>query len=206
LHAFDLKVGKLDLKFLYWGLIPKWGKSKGEAKGIWNRTLNACGETIFEKPADKEAALTSRCIIPMDGYFENHHKFKKTFPYFIFPKKDERFFVGGITSEWLNPETNKTISTVSVVTSSATELLAEIHNNPTMKQARMPLIMCVNDAVRWMKSTSKEELETLIKPNRTIEMDAFTVRALSGKVYQENDPSIIEQKYYPELDEPMTLF
>lgn len=206
LHAFSLQNGKLDLKFHYWGLIPQWVRSREEAAEIWNRTLNARGETIFDKPAYKDAALTSRCIIPMDGYFEHHHKFKKTFPYYIFPKSEDRFFVAGITSLWTNPQSGKTVSTVAVVTSTATEMLAQIHNNPAMKQARMPLILNDSEALIWLKSNDQQVLNELIKPNTAIEMEAYTVGALSGKKYAGNDKSIIDEKPYPELDEPMTLF
>ena len=35
-----------------WGLVPNWVKGEAQKKKIWNNTLNARGETIFEKYKD----------------------------------------------------------------------------------------------------------------------------------------------------------
>ena len=57
-------------KLSTWGLIPSWAK---DAYSIWNKTLNARGETIFEKPSFKKSAEEKRCLIPVEGFYEYHH-------------------------------------------------------------------------------------------------------------------------------------
>ena len=205
LHAFEYENDTLHLNFHRWGLIPGWIKSDEDAKSIWNKTLNARGETIFEKPSYKASGMHSRCIVPLDGYFEHHHIFNKTFPFYIHAKNEERLFVAGLTSKWNSPN-GELIATLAIVTSKATLQLAEIHNNPAMKEARMPLILNDQEALTWLRTNDKEQLSELVKPNSYVQLDAHTVGPLSGKLYKGNDSQIIEERHYTELDEPLTLF
>ena len=51
-----------------WGLVPHWVKDDEQRKKLWNNTLNARGETIFEKPSFRNAAKHNRCIVYVDGF------------------------------------------------------------------------------------------------------------------------------------------
>jgi putative SOS response-associated peptidase YedK len=64
-----------------WGLIPNWVKDNKQRLQIWNKTLNARGETIFEKPSFRYAAKHNRCLIYLDGFYEHHHYKGKTYPF-----------------------------------------------------------------------------------------------------------------------------
>src|ERR1039458_2640452 len=55
---------------LRWGLIPFWVKDYASAISIRQRTLNARSETIFEKPAFRQAIISKRCLVLADGFFE----------------------------------------------------------------------------------------------------------------------------------------
>src|SRR5688572_19919691 len=68
---------------LNWGLIPMWTKSGTDAKKVRTQTLNARGETIFEKPSFKNSAKNKRCIIYLDAFYEHHHANKQTYPFRI---------------------------------------------------------------------------------------------------------------------------
>lgn len=70
-----------------WGLIPHWVKDEEQQKKIWNNTLNARGETIFEKPSFRDAAEHKKCIIYIDGFYEHHHFKKKYLPLLCDQKK-----------------------------------------------------------------------------------------------------------------------
>ena len=58
---------------IQWGLIPSWTKDPEQASKIMDQTLNARGETIFEKPSFKDSATNKRCLIFVDGFYEHHH-------------------------------------------------------------------------------------------------------------------------------------
>ena len=130
LAVLQSKENKIELDLSVWGLIPHWVKEEEQAQQIWNRTINARGETIFEKPSFRQAASTGRCILPLDGFFEHHHKNGRAFPYYIKTANKERLLIGAIKDSWTNRATGEIIDSFSIVTTPGNELLSEIHNNP----------------------------------------------------------------------------
>lgn len=205
LIVFTMKSGKIDIDSYTWGLIPSWVKDEVQAQEIWNKTLNARGETIFDKSSFKEAAQTNRCVIPLDGFFEHHYKGGNAFPYFIRAKNKKRLLVGGLTSEWLNRETGELIKTTTIVTTKGNEIMAKIHNNPKLMEARMPLVLNENDARLWLIG-KEAEVKDLIKPNAKIQLESYSVRKLSGKHSVGNVEQAQEEFIYDELNESPKLF
>jgi len=190
-----------------WGLIPAWTKNEGEALKIRTKTLNARGETIFEKASFREAARHKRCLVFVDGFFEYHHKNGQSFPYFIRHKKENKPFVfGALWSEWLNPSSGKIHRTTSLVTTKANDMMREIHNNPKLNEARMPLILHPSDTDAWLKSTNEKEVKALIQPYAAEQMESYTVRRLIGSNGIGDTPSAVEPYVYPEQSEQGTLF
>lgn len=194
-----------EAKQMYWGFIPDWVKSREEAFSIWNRTPNARGETIFEKASFKHAAHHSRCIVPLNGYFEHHHKGSKTFPYLIKQKDDELLYIAGLTSIWKVPETGKLVESFALVTTPPTPFLAKIHNNPKREDSRMLLILDPSAIESWLRG-NEDEIRSMIKPNYEVELSAYTTKPILGKNSPGNVPEILEAHYYPELDEQGALF
>jgi putative SOS response-associated peptidase YedK len=180
-------------------------KDESQAKEIWNKTLNARGETIFEKPSFRDSAKKSRCVIPLDGFYEHHHKGGKTFPYYIQRKDKESLLVGGLTSEWVNEVTGEIIKSMTILTTPGNELMKEIHNNPKLKEARMPFLLEDKDARLWLEG-EENEVKGLIKPNLDQKLEAHTVRRLRGSNYVGNCQEAQEEFDYDELIEPPTLF
>ncbi len=60
-----------------WGLIPHY-KLGANAKEYYKETirfgsgLNAKSEKLFESNNYKKSALTRRCVVPVDGFYEPH--------------------------------------------------------------------------------------------------------------------------------------
>ena len=102
LYAFHKNEEKLTVDRFIWGLIPHWVKDEEFARKIWNQTLNARSETMFEKPSFRDAAKRKRVIIPLEGFFEHHHKAGKSFPYFVENNGEENLLVGGIGNDVLD--------------------------------------------------------------------------------------------------------
>lgn len=188
-------------QLFYWGLIPPWIKTKTDALKITNQTLNARAETIFEKPAFKSSAKNKRCIIYIDAFYEHHHFNNNTYPFHISEINDEPLILGGIWSEWANPETGEIIPTVSIVTTKANTLLKKIHNNPKQTEARMPLILKKEDQEKWLNSLSEKELKDLLIPHDNLILKAHTVNKLKGKNSCGNSPLAEKPHQYQELKE-----
>ena len=116
-----------------WGLIPSWAKEVSTTP-----LINARIESVLDKPSFQESALSKRCAIPADGYFEWQSTIADSkVPYFIYPSEGMLAFAG-IYSWWRNPakaadDPTRWVLTASLLTKESAPELAQIHNrNPVM--------------------------------------------------------------------------
>ena len=194
-----------EIQLFNWGLIPSWTKDIQSAVDISNRTLNARGETMFEKPAFKEAALERRCLVMVDGFFEHHWKYGKSYPYHIFLKDEEPMIFGGLWSTWNDRVSGLSKKTFSIVTTTANSLMEQIHNKPKASLGpRMPLIIPRGLEKDWLHASddpvSKEIIDSVIAPFDAEKMDSYTVPRLKGKKAIGNSPLALEHFTYDELN------
>lgn len=191
-------------KLAKWGLIPHWVKSSEQAQKIWNQTINARAESIFEKPSFRDAAITKRCIIPADGFYEHHHFKNKKYPFYITRKDNEPLYFAGLWSEWTDKQTGELIATCSIITTKANSLMQKIHNNSKLNEARMPVILPDGLEEAWLKpiktDADKKVAQQLLIPFPEEMIRAHTVKRLSGKDSPGNVPDANEEFIYPELD------
>jgi putative SOS response-associated peptidase YedK len=196
--VFSKAENKIDLSRATWGLIPPWTENEERAQQLWNNTIIARGESMFEKPSFRDSAVHGRCVVPIDGFFDFYHLNGKTFPHYIHREDKKRMLVGGLKSAWTNPATGEIIESFAIITTGANELMSKIHNNPKLGESRMPLLLDENDIDTWFKGT-KDEIMELIHPNTTQVLSTQTVRPLRGKQYIGNTPEAIEEFEYAEI-------
>lgn len=142
---------------MHWGLVPAWVKDEAQAKEMANRTLNAVGETVLEKPSFR-SIIKKRCIIYVTGFYEWQHIDKKKIKYLIKVKDMESFALGGLYETWVNKQTGEPYTGFSIITCPANTIMAEIHN----EKKRMPLIFDKESAAEWLVPLSKEEIQQRI--------------------------------------------
>ena len=187
----------------YWGLIPHWVKDFNQAKKIWNNTLNARGETLFEKPSFREAAKHKRCLIYVDGFYEHHHYNKHTIPFHIQNYSEAPIVLAGIWNDWVNKETGEIMNSFSIVTTEGNKVMTKIHNNPKMAGARMPLILPEELTEDWIfnyeEELVKQAIEGLITPLEDGRLKYHTVEKIRGKQALGNVKEAIVEKEYPDL-------
>jgi putative SOS response-associated peptidase YedK len=188
-----------------WGLVPPWIRDTVQLKKFWNNTLNARGESIFEKPAFRKAARNNRCLIYVNGFYEHHHHKGQTFPYFIYLKSGEPMALAGLWNEWVDPETGELWNTFSIVTTEGNPMMAKIHNNPKLEGPRMPLILPGELAERWLKpivdDVDVKGILELVQSYPEESLAAYTVHRLRGKEYIGNIAEISEKVDYAELQD-----
>lgn len=185
-----------------WGLVPHWVRNQEQKSKLWNSTINARLETLLEKPSFRDAARDNRCLLYVDGFFEHHHQGGKTYPFYITSDNNEPLCLAGIWSEWASPETGEIITSFAIVTTRGNATMAKIHNNPKLKEPRMPLLLKDDQqAALWLKtgSTQKEVLDHILAPLQDINLKAYTVQRLRGKAYIGNVAQVTEVYEYPEL-------
>lgn len=192
-------ISPLKIEKAKWGLIPYWVKDEKQAFQIWNKTINARGETIFEKPSFRKAAKDGRCLIIVDSFFEHHHVKKQSYPFRIKLKNGEPMILAGIYDAWVNKETGEEVLTVAMVTTSANPLMAKIHNNPKVPEPRMPLVLTENDARNWLSTAPEMEIELLVRPFDEKQLTVHTVQKLRGKASLGDVSEAVEPYHYDEL-------
>lgn len=186
-----------------WGLIPFWVKSKEQGQEIWNRTLNARGESIFKKPSFRAAAKSRRCLVVTDGFYEHHHHDGKTIPFLIQAREEAPLLLGGLYAFWEDRESGKTWRSFSIVTVPGNRLMSKIHNKPKMSGPRMPLIIAQGQEEQWLNTEgeqSKAAAQALLQPYPDDGLKAHPVKRLRGKAASGNRPETLEVENYPGLD------
>ncbi len=140
-----------------WGLIPPWAKDRKMQKS----TLNARIDTLGDKPSFKHS-VTNRCLVLVNGFYEwkwlDITGKKKEKYYIKLKNKDQPFSLCGIYNIWTDRETGETLTSFSIVTSNANEMMAEIHNT----KDRMPLVLSKEAEESWL---SAREVEDFAFPN-----------------------------------------
>ena len=173
-------------------------------KKYWNNTLNARGETIFEKPSFRDSAKNNRCLIYIDGFYEHHHYKGKTYPFFIHHKTEKPLALAGLWNEWVDKESGEVLNTFTIVTTKGNNMMGKIHNNPKLKGPRMPLILPEELEEKWLVNIEDEldikSVQSLIESYPENELEAYTVHRLRGKEYLGNVEETAEEFHYEELE------
>ncbi len=195
----QLPIVKHDGIFFYeWGLIPFWIKDHFSSKDIQNKTLNAVGETVFEKPSFRKSIISKRCLIGINGFYEWREFNKQKYPYLIKTKSYEMFSLGCLYEHWVDISSGEIRNTFSIITTPANPLMERIHN----VKKRMPLILKREDEGKWIDPhLKKEEIQKLIMPYDEADMTAYTIsKKANSTANNRNVPEIIEKFEYPELN------
>jgi len=178
-----------EIVLFKWGLIPYWVKDENYANNIRQRTANARAETIYEKPAFRNAAKNKHCLVLADGFFEWRWIGGKSFPYYIHLKNHKPFSMAGLWEKWKNPLNNDEVDTYTIITCDANPLMAKIHN----KKQRMPVILKEDNWNKWIQNTDKEESLNLLKPYNEDDMEAYTIsKLITAKDQDPNVPEVIK--------------
>jgi putative SOS response-associated peptidase YedK len=185
------------IDFYRWGLIPSWVKNAKQAKEIAARTLNAVGETVFEKPSFRNSIRSKRCILAVNGFYEWREFNGKKYPYLIQMKDKELFSLGCIYENRLDKTTGEILNTFSIITTPANPLMEMIHNN----KKRMPLILPRENEIKWIDpDLKKEEIQSLIVPLDKKLMTSHTVSTNANSSRNNRNVSeIMNEVIYPEL-------
>ncbi|HEV7347236.1 SOS response-associated peptidase [Telluribacter sp.] len=187
-------------QYLQWGLLPQWVKGADKARQLQSSTLNARSESIHEKPAYRESYRKARrCLIPSTGFFEWQKVGKKKYPYYVSLTSTKIFSIAGLWDEWTDTATGEVLQTFTLITIPANPLMAHIHNT----KERMPAILSVGNERKWLKQElSEEEIREVLLPISDADMQAYTVRPLTGAhAPDSHSKDVIAPYTYPELNQ-----
>ena len=131
-----------SLRALRWGLVPSWSKDASGAA----RMVNARVESLLEKPAFAKAALTRRCLVPVDAWYEwqaspvaTGPKGPRKQPFAVRANDSRPLSLAGIFEFWRDPakpddDPDRWLVSFAIVTTAAEPGLDRLHE-------RMPLVV-----------------------------------------------------------------
>ncbi len=180
-----------------WGLIPSWTKDNQTALEIRTKTLNAVGETVFEKASYRKPILTQRCILPIAGFFEWRAYNGKKYPYFIHASDQNILSVACIYDNWIDKTSGEIKTTFSMLTTPANHLMEKIHN----LKKRMPLLLSTEHEEIWLQTATKiETISELIRPYEDGKLAAYTLsQTLGNSRLERNTAESLQRVEYAEL-------
>lgn len=182
------------VSMMNWGLIPHWVKDEEAAKKLRMSTVNARVETISDKPSFRRAVKSNRCLVLADGFYEFREVNRMKYPYFIQLTGAQPFALAGIYDKWINRDSGEIISSFSIVTTEANQLMSKIHN----RKKRMPVILTEKMQQDWI--SFKREPKDFEEPFPSDLMESWTVsRLFNSRDSSANSPEAVQPYVYPEL-------
>ena len=144
-----------QLRLLSWGLVPSWAKDPK----VGARMTNARAESVLDKPAFSKAALTRRCLVPAQGWYEwqaspvavDARGRPRRQPFFVSRDDGDLVALAGLYEFWKDPvlpaqDPLAWLVTVTVVTTAAEPGLDRIHD-------RQPVVLDRDRWDRWLDPT-----------------------------------------------------
>ncbi|MBU1276427.1 MAG: SOS response-associated peptidase [Proteobacteria bacterium] len=167
-------------EMLRWGLAPSWAQDER----VGYKMINARAETVADKPAFRGPFRRSRCLVPVDGFFEWAPAPGGKQPFFLARQDREPFALAGLWDQWTGPKGEK-LRSFTIVTTSANSLVEPIH-------PRMPVMLQPQDEGRWLDmGASPEQLAGLLRPYPAQDMEAHAVSRRVNSPVNEG-PELIE--------------
>lgn len=164
--------GERNAEWMRWGLIPFWAKDPA----IGSRLINARSETVFEKPAFKNAFQKRRCLVLADGFYEwkkGAGEKGRSQPY-LFKRSDGRpFAFAGLWEFWRSPE-GEEIRSCTILTTNANAVVEPVHE-------RMPVILSGDSLWEWLEENQSGALMSLLRPYPAESMAAFPVSPMVNR-------------------------
>lgn len=146
-HGGDVR---RELVLAAWGLVPFFAREPTGGA----RTINARVETVLDKPSYRRAVRTSRCLVPVDGWYEwtpgaQGPRARKQ-PWFMAPADGSGLALAGICETW-RPRgqdgppgaDDVELLTFSVLTRDAQDDLRAVHD-------RMPVVLDADLHADWL--------------------------------------------------------
>jgi putative SOS response-associated peptidase YedK len=183
-----------EIRLMTWGLIPSWMKDPEPALKFRMNTVNARAETIWEKPAFRNAARSRHCLVLADGFFEFREVDGHKIPYYIRVTGGRPFAIAGLFEYWPNPVTGERVPGFSVITTQANSLMETIHN----RKKRMPVMLPGGEEKLWLDPG--EGSRRLLRPYPAEEMEAWPVSSrITSRSVDIQREEILKEVDYPEL-------
>jgi putative SOS response-associated peptidase YedK len=200
-----------QLRLLTWGLVPSWAKDVKTGM----RMINARAESVLDKGAFAKAAVSRRCLVPAQGWYEWQKSPVATDakgnprkqPFFMHRADGDLVAFAGLYEFWRdreiadNDDPEAWLTTFTIITTEAEPGLDRIHD-------RQPLVLERGDWATWLDPEVRDvaEVGRLLAFTQPGRFEAHPVStAVSSN--RSNGPQLVEPVGADQLDgvvDPMT--
>ena len=155
--------GQRSFALVRWGLIPAWVKDPR----TFSLLINARAESVFDKPAFRNAMRRRRCLIPADGFYEWKQDGARKRPFYARAKGPIGF--AGLWETWMGPN-GEEMETACIVTTAANRTLRHLHD-------RMPVVIPPEAFDLWLDcaEVDGETAADLLAPAPETLFDAYEI-------------------------------
>lgn len=193
--------GERVLERFHWGFVPAWAKPdalKGETGKKLPTPINARAEVLTSNGLYRSAAKTTRCLIPMNGFYEPDQRSRRR-PYpqrYYRSVNGELLAVAGIYAHWAASPDNPDYLSTAIITVDANATVREGGHH------RMPALLQGDAVSTWLDPNvhDAEAIEASLRPAPDHMLESWQVdhrrlnaRTADGSWYGE-----------PDLFEPVT--
>ena len=174
--------GQIVTRTMMWGLVTKGAK---DINSVFRyKTFNVPIEKVLSIHSRESAVRNSRCLVPVNGYYELVHNQGGSHAYYTQVKGQPLFSLAGIYSSWQDPA-GKIHGTYSIITIDA--------DYEGARSDRMPVILSVEDEAKWLDPEVQDanSIYRMLKtnPGDQLQTDEVSIKIKSPKF---DKPSLIE--------------
>jgi putative SOS response-associated peptidase YedK len=148
--------------------------ARAEGNRNKNNSVNYSGsKDIITKPAFRKPIRSQRCLIPADAFIEGTSAEGLNEPFLVFLRNKQRpFAFAGIYDIWENTKTGEEISSFSIITTFANQLMQKIPHH------RSPVILHRSMESEWLNSkTPLSDITQMLEPYDSNLMNAYPISA-----------------------------
>jgi putative SOS response-associated peptidase YedK len=185
--------GERHFALMRWGLIPAWVK---DPKGF-ALLINARGETLYDKPAFKNAIRRRRCLFPADGFYEWKVEGGRRRAFHARRPGGGPLAFAGLWETWIGPN-GEEVDTAAIVTTQANTEMGAVHH-------RAPVIVPPEQFDLWLSGGEAEArlAAELIRPAPDGSMEVYEVSLAVNKVTNDTPDLVEPYTAPPEAERPL---
>ena len=166
-----------ELQLYQFGLTPFWAKKQmylfnARTEGDHNKENDPKyhgGPGILIKPAFRKPIRSQRCLVIASAFIEGTTKEGLNKPYLVYLQK-RPFAFAGIWDTWKDTETEETVNSFAIITTTANKLLQKIPHH------RMPVILAENNYRKWLHTdTDLGSITSLLGHYPAEKMNAYPI-------------------------------
>jgi putative SOS response-associated peptidase YedK len=165
--------------------LSTWGFSLSSSNP--KPVINARSESVFETTLFRQSIKTKRCLILASGFYEWRRSSSPAQPFWFFDQ-DKPFLVFAGLYQTIRNQHNEKIVQSAMLTTSANELMAQIHD-------RIPVMLNPDQYQHWVHpKTPIDELKFLFKPTNFIGLTQYEVSTHVNKVSNQDSRCLVPIK------------